>query len=223
MLDPVPTAGAIDSGAVAHRYRESIYRYVLRMVRDPARAEDLTQETLARMHQRLPGLKEWAALEAWLYRIATNLCYDDFRRREHRSPLLPLTSLQPGCDPSTREEAPLRPDQLLERSDMSDCVLRFLSGLPDPQREVLLLHDLQGLTGPEIADRLGVSLANVKIRLHRARARLRHALSEGCDFTHDDRGVFVCQPKSPASDGAPSSDPSPERRVYPSGGRFRPI
>jgi RNA polymerase sigma-70 factor, ECF subfamily len=78
-------------------------------------------------------------------------------------------------------------------------VLRFLSELPDPQREVLLLHDLQGFTGPEIADRLGLSLHNVKIRLHRARVRLRQALSEGCDFTYDDRGVLVCQPRrSPA-------------------------
>lgn len=190
---------AIDSTAVAERYRASIYRYVHRLVGDPALADDLTQETFLRAHQRLAGLKDAAALEAWLYRIATNLCYDRFREREHRAPPLPLVSLGGEGGPALSDEAALRPDQLLEQSDMSDCVLRFLSELPDPQREVLLLHDLQGLTGPEIADRLGLSLANVKIRLHRARVRLREALSEGCDFTRDDRGVFVCQPKATPS------------------------
>ncbi len=78
---------------------------------------------------------------------------------------------------------------------MGDCVLAFLTGLPASQREVLLLHDLQGYTGPEIAERLGLSLENVKIRLHRARVRLRAALSEGCDFSRNDRGVFICEPK----------------------------
>ncbi len=78
---------------------------------------------------------------------------------------------------------------------MSDCFLRFLTQLPASQREVLLLHDLQGFSGPEIADQLRISLHNVKIRLHRARSRLKHALTEGCDFTRNERGVFVCEPK----------------------------
>lgn len=186
----------VESSVVAERYRPSIYRYILRLVGDPARADDLTQETFLRVHQRLGGLKDPAALEAWLYRIATNLCYDRFRQREHRTPPLPLVSPGGGEGVVLSDEAALRPDQLLEQSDMSDCVLRFLSELPDPQREVLLLHDLQGFTGPEIAGRLGLSIHNVKIRLHRARMRLRAALTEGCDFTRDDRGVFVCQPRS---------------------------
>lgn len=189
------TAVPADSTAVAERYRASIYRYILRLVRDPERADDLTQETFLRVHQRLEGLKDAGALEAWLYRIATNICYDRLRGREHRRPALPLRSVGDNEEEAIVDDAALRPDQLLEQSDMSDCVLRFLTGLPQSQREVLLLHDLQGFTGPEIADRLGISLHNVKIRLHRARTRLRAALSEGCDFTCNDRGVFVCEPK----------------------------
>ena len=193
-----PVGEAIDSGTVAERYRASIHRYILRLVGDAARAEDLTQETFVRVHQRISGLKDPAALEAWLYRIATNLCYDRFRAPEHRRPSLPLISVREEV--AISDEAALRPDQLLEQSDMSDCVLRFLSELPDAQREVLLLHDLQGFTGPEIAERLGLSIHNVKIRLHRARVRLRAALSEGCDFSRDERGVFVCQPKRHPTD-----------------------
>ncbi|NIR46823.1 MAG: sigma-70 family RNA polymerase sigma factor, partial [Gemmatimonadetes bacterium] len=139
-----PQAGeAVDSGTVAERYRDSIYRYILRLVGDPTRADDLTQETFLRVHQRIDDLRDPAALEAWLYRIATNLCYDRFRTREHLAPPLPLVSLSDEGR-ILSDEAALRPDQLLEQSEMSDCVMRFLAELPDPQREVLLLHDLQG-------------------------------------------------------------------------------
>ncbi|HEX6134345.1 MAG TPA: RNA polymerase sigma factor [Longimicrobiales bacterium] len=188
-------AGTITSPEVAERYHPSIHRYVLRLVGNMDRADDLTQETFLRAHRRLTDVKDPGAIEAWLYRIATNVCYDYFRQREHRQPALPLVSL--GQDESSimADERPLRSDQLLEQSEMSDCVLRYLVGLPESQRQVILLHDLQGLTGPEIAATLGLSLDNVKIRLHRARARLKAALTEGCDFTRNDRGVFICEPK----------------------------
>lgn len=189
------TEAVPESSAVAERYRASIYRYVLRLVRNRERADDLTQETFLRVHQRLGDLKDGAALEAWLYRIATNLCYDQFRRREHRQPMLPLISDADESNALLTDEVTLRSDQLLEQSEMSDCVLRFLIGLPESQRTVILLHDLQEFTGPEIAEQLGISLDNVKIRLHRARVRLKAALTEGCTFTRDERGVFVCEPK----------------------------
>ena len=184
-----------DSGAVVERYRALIHRYVSRLVGDASLADDLTQETFLRVHQHLGKLKDAAAVEAWLYRIATNVSYDHFRRREHREPALPLASPDDDGEGAVVEEAALRPDQLLEQREMSDCVVRFLVALPSAHRQVLLLHDLQGYTDPEIAQMLGLSLQNVKIRLHRARVRLRAALGEGCRISCDDRGVFICEPK----------------------------
>ena len=184
-----------DSGAVAERYRALIHRYVSRLVGDASLADDLTQETFLRVHQHLGELKDTGAVEAWLYRISTNICYDRFRRREHREPALPLLSPDEDGEGAVVEEDALRPDQLLEQREMSDCVLRFLVELPSAHRQVLLLHDLQGYTDPEIARMLGLSLQNVKIRLHRARVRLRAALGEGCRFSCDDRGVFICESK----------------------------
>lgn len=183
------------SSGVAERYRPSIYRYVLRLVGDENRADDLTQEVFLRVHRHLGEVKDPGAMEAWLYRIATNVCYDRFRTREHRLPALPLLATDEERGSVASEEMALRPDQLLEQSEMSDCVLRFLTELPPSYRQVILLHDLQGYTDPEIAQQLGLSLPNVKVRLHRARTKLRAALSEGCDFSRDDRGVFVCQPR----------------------------
>lgn len=187
----------LDSGAVADRYRSSIRHYVLRLVGDPSLADDLTQETFLRVHQHLGELKDLGALEGWLYRIATNVSYDRLRQREHREPAFPLLSSDAGGNDAVVEDGALRPDQLLEQKEMSDCVLRFLAELSPTYREVMILHDLQGHTDPQIAQLLGLSLQNVKVRLHRARAGLRAALAQGCNFAHDDRGVFVCEPKRP--------------------------
>ncbi len=181
--------------AVAAGYRAPIYRYVMRLVGNSSLADDLTQETFLRVQKHLHELKDASALEAWLYRVATNVCYDRFRQREHRRPALPLLNPNEGADDIAAEDGALRPDQLLERQEMSDCVTGFLAALPPAFRQVLILHDLQGYTDPEIAGMLGLSLQNVKIRLHRARARLRSALAEGCHFSRDDRGIFVCEPR----------------------------
>jgi len=83
----------------------------------------------------------------------------------------------------------------MEQKEMSSCVQGYLAELSDPFRAVILLHDAEGLTNPEIAAMLGVSLPTVKIRLHRARAKLRDALGRACSFSTDERGVFVCDPK----------------------------
>lgn len=95
-----------------------------------------------------------------------------------------------------RDDSP-RLDKLMEQREMSSCVQEYIEDLSDSYRAVSLLHDLQGLANPEIAEMLGLSLATVKIRLHRARSRLRAALGEGCSFSKDERGVKVCEPKPP--------------------------
>ena len=86
---------------------------------------------------------------------------------------------------------------MVERSEMSACVRSFLEGLSDEYRQVILLHDIQGLTSPEIAELLAVSVDAVKIRLHRARRRLQAVLAANCDFSRDEQNVFVCDPTSP--------------------------
>jgi RNA polymerase sigma-70 factor (ECF subfamily) len=78
---------------------------------------------------------------------------------------------------------------------MSACVEGYLAALPDDYRIAILLHDAHGLSNPEIAELVGCSLATAKIRVHRARARLRETLSAACSFEIDERGVLVCDPQ----------------------------
>ena len=187
-----------DSVSQVEQYRPAIQRYVLKLVGDADLAEDLTQETLLRAYQRVANLEDPGALQSWLYRIATNVCYDAFRQRHHRPADVSLSGLaESAADIVLPDETRLLPDQLLEQHAMSDCITQFLTRLPEAERTVLLLHDLQGFTDPEIADQVQSSLPTVKIRLHRARVRLRKAMHAACDFTQDQRGTMVCHPKIP--------------------------
>ena len=180
-------------------YREAIVRYIRGIVRDDAEAEDLTQETLLRAYNKLSTLEDPTRLSPWLYRIATNVTYDRFRQASYRHRPVSLEeergSEAEGAKPRTLPDDSPRLDKLMEQREMSSCVQEYIEDLSDPYRAVILLHDLQGLTNPEIAEILGLSLATVKIRLHRARTKLRAALGKGCSVSHDERGVQVCEPK----------------------------
>jgi RNA polymerase sigma-70 factor (ECF subfamily) len=180
-------------------YGAPIRGYVLSLVRDPAEAEDLTQETFLRAIKKLSTLQDESKLSSWLYRIATNLCHDRFRQLSRRKDSV---SLDAPFDDESTSLAQTLPDSdapslnlLLEQSEMGACVQRYVEDLPDSYRGVILLHDLEGMTNEEIAEMIGCSTGAVKIRLHRARARLKRALENACAFSTDERGVFVCEPQ----------------------------
>jgi RNA polymerase sigma-70 factor (ECF subfamily) len=83
-------------------------------------------------------------------------------------------------------------DQFVDQADMSACIQEFLEDLPDSYRAAILLHDLHGLSDTETARILHSTRGAVKIRLHRARTRLKAALQSGCELFRDERGVLVC-------------------------------
>lgn len=178
---------------VFQEYQRSIYNYLLRMTQNQAEAEDLTQETFIRVHRGLPSFRGDSSLSTWIYRIATNTSFDHFRRastRQAKSAVV-LEETQDDWEMIPDRKAP-SPELLTDQSEMSACVQRFIRDLPPNYRAAIILHDLQGLKNREIAEVLEVSLDTVKVRLHRARKKLRVALDAGCDFSHDERNVFVC-------------------------------
>ena len=177
-------------------YRPQIRRHLLAMVHEPETAEDLTQETYGRALRQLHTLRDRQAALAWLYRIATNTALDRFRRKAPAT--IPLDDLTIGLveDAAARERPGISLiEEALEHSEMSACVQDYLKALPDDHRVAILLHDVHGLTNPEVATVVGCSLPTAKIRVHRAHERLRSTLQGACDFHIDDRGVLVCGKK----------------------------
>ena len=185
---------APDVAALFQDYRDRIYRYILRMVRDATEAEDLTQETFLRAHRRLYLLRHPEAVGSWLYRIATHVCLDRLRQRK------PQDSLEEEKT-ANRVDATVRarpsPAEIVERRQTSLCVQRCLDYLPDDYRAVILMYEIHALTAPEIASLLGLRLSTVKMRLHRARRMLQQFMEFGCAVSDDHEGLPVCQPKSP--------------------------
>jgi RNA polymerase sigma-70 factor, ECF subfamily len=211
--EPQPTPGAGVSRAGDHdrhasvrplveelfrAHQPAIRRYILSMVRDPAQADDLTQDVFLRAHRKQDSLRDPDAALGWLYRIATRICYDRFRQLARQPRLDPR---DPGS--SDAGEAACGPggetslDRVVLRSEMSECVQGYLRDLREEYRQVIVLHDLEYLTSTEIAQELGVSVDAVKIRLHRARRRLQTVLEHACDFSRDEEDVFVCEPAPP--------------------------
>lgn len=166
-----------------------IRRYLSRMV-GRTEAEDLAQEVFARVSQALPGFRGDSKLSTWVYRIATNAAYDRLRTlsAQPARPAL-LQILNAPADP------PPGVDQELARQEMSECVRRYIDELPPDYRSVLLLSEDEGLSDKQIAEALGVTVGAVKIRLHRARARLKAAFDSGCSLYRDERNELACEPR----------------------------
>ncbi len=190
MTQASPVSEAAPEVAFGEHYAR-IRRYVRSVVRDVGEAEDLTQETFLRAYRRRDSLRDPDAVLPWLYSIATHVCLDRLRQRARQAPT------QSGLDPeavSASDQAPSA-ELLVEQEDMSTCVQAYVGGLSDSYRAVLLMHDVQGLTSREIAELLGDSTGSVKIRLHRARKQLQTVLESGCEFSQNERGTLVCDPK----------------------------
>ena len=110
----------------------------------------------------------------------------------------PTVPLDDSESPEPHESKLLSPpiaQEIAERKETSACVNRCLDFLPDNYRAVILLYEGHGLAAKEIAQLLGVSIATVKIRLHRARHKLRKVMEQGCCVSQNRQGLPTCEPK----------------------------
>ena len=188
----------VDLEAELAAKRPALFAYVRGIVRNAETAEDITQEAILRAYRCISGLKDHNRLGPWLYRIATNICRDHFRKNMRtRGEIQGADSVN-----DLRDENAPRLDKVLECAEMGECVQRYFAELPDSYRAVILLHDVEGMTNQEIADMLGVSLDTAKVRLHRSRKQLRNILRDVCRFYIDERGVLVCEPKPENTPGS---------------------
>lgn len=159
-------------------------------------AEDLAQEVFLKMNAALRNFRGDSSLSTWIYRIATNTAIDHLRKiYSGRSPMKRAGEDCPEGDQAAVEEgAPLIDSQLI-RKEMNECIRGIVYGLPENARTVLVMSEMGGLTNSEISNLTGLSLEAVKIRLHRARKKLRKELESKCVFYRDERNELACDRK----------------------------
>lgn len=161
-------AGDLDAfEALVRRHQAPVYRVALRMVGAAADAEDVAQETFVQAWRSLASFRAHSTFATWLYRIATNRSLDLLAKRRPSEGLEHL-----GGD------ADLDPAAVLARRERTASVLDAVLALPPEQRATLVLREFEGLPYAEIGEVLGISLAAVKGRIHRARRALIAATGE---------------------------------------------
>ncbi|MBU3949827.1 MAG: RNA polymerase sigma factor [Proteobacteria bacterium] len=177
----------------------ALVKYIRGIVRNSGVADDLTQETMLRAYLDISELRDHARFIPWLYRIATNVCRDYFRKQKRTNKQVYDGSDAIIAPQDLRDENAPQLDKVIECAEMGECVRQYFDKLPNSYRVVIILHDLEEMTNPEIADILCISIHATKVRLHRARRRLRIILENVCNFYTDERGILVCEPKKDKS------------------------
>ncbi len=161
--------------ALFGRWSGRLLRYLERMVRDPAVAEELLQESFLRVHRAREKWEPSARFSTWLYTIATNVALNELRRPFRRSP----------HESTDADDAPLAlaaggsgPDELAHARRVGGRVEDALSELPERQRAALWLTAVEGLSYAEVATTLETTPQSVKALVHRGRAALAERLPE---------------------------------------------
>jgi RNA polymerase sigma-70 factor, ECF subfamily len=179
--EAIERARAGDAAGFEYLHRlhsRRVYALCLRMLKDAAEAEDLTQETFLLLFRKIHTFRGESAFSTWLHRLAVNLVLMRLRKKS-----LPVFSIEAIPD-TDDESAPLRslelgaPDLILEGAIDRINLERCIQQLPAGFRRVFALHDIQGYRHREIANLLGRSVGDSKSQLHKARKRLRESLRE---------------------------------------------
>lgn len=176
-----------DFREIHKQYRPRLLHY-LRGLLPEGEAEDAVQEVFEKIDRSLGTYRGEAALSTWIFRIATNTAYDRLRKKPVGT--TGLDKLEPE-----QESGPSFEFQMI-RSEMAGCIRAVINSLPENYRTVIALSDLEGFRDEEIAEILEISVRAAKVRLHRARAKLRAELEKVCNFYRSEDNEFSCDLKN---------------------------
>jgi RNA polymerase sigma-70 factor (ECF subfamily) len=180
--------------SIYHEFRPKIHRYLSNLTCDND-APDLTQTVFLKISRSLDNFREESSLSTWIYRIATNTAHDHAVSSLAKQNAFELLFDDADLIDDLPDTGFQGSDLEYIRREMNSCIREIIDKLPQDFRTVLILSDFEELKDHEISEILGLSLNTVKIRLHRARAKLREALECLCTFYHDERSELACDRK----------------------------
>jgi RNA polymerase sigma-70 factor (ECF subfamily) len=159
-------------------YRTRLLRFIRKRVSDPAAAEDLVQEILAKAYSHFDELREREKLLPWMYQTTRNAIVDYYRRKK------PTEELDESIALENRES------DAAER-ELAACVMPFIQQLPAAYRQAVMLAEIKGVTQQEVAEQQGMSLSGAKSRVQRGRQMLKTMFLECCTIERDRRGAVA--------------------------------
>lgn len=165
---------------LVERYEKSLYNFGMRMCDNPSDTEDMVQDTFLNVFKYLKGFRYETKFKNWLYRVATSACLKKKRRSKFAPDReLSIDEFLPSDESAIATELPRWASQPLDRllnEELGGVIQQALLDLPEKYRLVVVLRDVEGFNTQETAEILGLTPANIKVRLHRARLFLRDAL-----------------------------------------------
>jgi RNA polymerase sigma-70 factor (ECF subfamily) len=169
--------------ALVNAYGDRVYRLAVRITGVNEDAEEVAQDALWTSARKIHMFKGDAAFGSWLYRIAANAAYQKLRSRKGRQHEIGWEDLLPALDADGKHFEPIddwspRVDDLALQGELRDVLRSAIDALPPDYRTAFVMHDMEGLSNPEIAEALGISLPAVKSRVHRSRLFLRQRLMQ---------------------------------------------
>ncbi|MCR4437043.1 MAG: sigma-70 family RNA polymerase sigma factor [Clostridiales bacterium] len=159
-------------------YQKKVFNLALRMVGNREDASELAQEVFIRVYKSLKGFKEQSQFSTWIYKITTNVCLDELRKRKNRN----ITSLDEEIkleDSEIKrqiEDDKPTPEMIVEKNELKKVVSDAIKLLSDEHRTVIVMRDIQGFSYEEIARIINCPEGTVKSRLNRARLALKEIL-----------------------------------------------
>ena len=165
------------------RFGNRVYRLALRITGSNEDAEEVTQDALWTAARKIDTFKGESAFGSWIYRIAANAAYQKLRTRKSHARELLLDDVLPPFDEDGRHFEPMddwspRVDEQALQGELRSILEAAIDALPADYRTALVLHDIEGVSNPDIAATLGISLPAVKSRVHRSRLFVRKRLAE---------------------------------------------
>ncbi len=161
---------------LVEKYRERAWRLAFNVLCDREDARDVAQEAFIRAWQALPSFRGQSAFYTWLFRIVMNAAADRARQRAARGRAFGTERVPEEDWERVMVDPGMAPDERAHRAEERGRLMRALDTLPAPQRTIIMLSDLEGLSYREIAEVLGIPMGTVMSRLHNARKRLRRVL-----------------------------------------------
>jgi RNA polymerase sigma-70 factor (ECF subfamily) len=167
---------------LVERFGDRVYRLAMRITGSNEDAEEAAQDALWTVARKIGMFKGESAFGSWIYRITANAAYQKLRTRRQKSAEIAMDDVLPALD-DDRHFEPMddwanRVDERALQGELRQVLQEAIDGLPDEYRTALVMHDVEGLSNPDIAETLGISLPAVKSRVHRSRLYVRKKLGD---------------------------------------------